>query len=457
MSKITTVNPYDDSIINEYEIYSDEKAENIINDCNKSFDIWRKSDLEERKNIIKKVKEELLDKKEDHANLISEEMGKPITEAGEEVEKCTKLCDYYIENAEGFLKDHVIENDSETKAYVSFQPLGVILAVMPWNFPYWQVFRFAIPTIMAGNTALLKHASNVSGCSLAIEKIFEQASENKNLFRSLIIKSSQVEKIIENKAVKAVTLTGSVPAGRAVAEAAGRNLKKSVLELGGNDPYIILKNADVNSAVRSCVKSKMINGGQSCIAAKRFIVEEDIYDEFTEKLKEAMEKISPDKPKDKNTRLGPMVSIEARNELHEQVLDAIRNGAKCLLGGEIPEGKGALYPTTILTEITKDNPIFDEELFGPVAVIYKVKSEEEAIKLANDSSFGLGSAIFGNDKEKAEELARNEVYSGCCFVNDFAKSDPKLPFGGVKDSGFGRELGEFGIREFVNVKTIVVK
>jgi len=384
------------------------------------------------------------------------EMGKPILESHAEIEKCAWVCNYYSENGENFLAPQIIETDA-SKSYVTFQPLGVILAVMPWNFPFWQVFRFAAPTLMAGNVGILKHSSNVSGCALAIEQIFRDADFPNNAFRTLLINSKKVDPVIENSAVKAVTLTGSTPAGKAVASKAGAMLKKTVLELGGSDPYIILEDADLQKAVNSCSFSRLLNAGQSCIAAKRFVVVKSVLREFQSLLIQKMQNVSWGDPFDENTSLGPMARIDLRDELHQQVVKSVELGANLLLGGQIPPGKGAFYPPTILTDVKSGMPAFDEELFGPVAAIVPAKNENEAIQLANNSVFGLGAAVFTKDIARGEKIAAEMLAAGSCFVNDFVKSDPRLPFGGIKQSGYGRELSDFGIREFVNIKTVYVR
>jgi succinate-semialdehyde dehydrogenase/glutarate-semialdehyde dehydrogenase len=328
---------------------------------------------------------------------------------------------------------------------------------MPWNFPFWQVFRFAAPGLMAGNAGILKHASNVSGCALAIEEVFGEAGFPENLFRTILVPSSQMEDVIRNEKIKAVTLTGSVPAGKAVAKTAGSVLKKTVMELGGSDPYVILEDADLEMSADTCVTARLINGGQSCIAAKRFIVVEKVYDSFEKLFVEKMKSKKMGDPFDESNFIGPQASVPLRDELHQQVEKSIELGAKLLLGGKIPEKEGAWYPPTVLSNVKKRMPAFDEELFGPVAALIKVKDEAEAIEIANDSIFGLGAAVFTQDVKRGEKIAKEKLQAGCCFVNAFVKSDPRLPFGGIKESGYGRELSSFGIREFTNIKTVYVK
>jgi len=391
-----------------------------------------------------------------YALLMAQEMGKPVKDGRAEVEKCAWVCDFYAEQAAQFLKPEVVETEA-SRSFVTFQPLGVVLAVMPWNFPFWQVFRFAAPALMAGNAGVLKHASNVPGCALAIATVFRQAGFPEHLFETLLIGSAQVDAVIEHPLVTAVTLTGSTPAGQAVASKAGALVKKTVLELGGSDPYIILADADIEASVRTCVSSRLINSGQSCIAAKRFIVVESIQKQVEACFVAEMQAARMGDPLDTETTLGPLARHDLRDDLHQQVQASIAKGAHCLLGGTIPEGPGAFYPPTVLTHVSKGMPAYDEELFGPVAAIITVPDEAEAIHVANDSIFGLGAAVFTQDKAKGERLAAQELEAGCCFVNTFVRSDPRLPFGGVKASGYGRELSHYGIKEFVNIKTVYVQ
>ncbi|HXK93193.1 MAG TPA: NAD-dependent succinate-semialdehyde dehydrogenase, partial [bacterium] len=366
------------------------------------------------------------------------------------------VCEYYAENAEKFLAPEPAATEA-SKSYVTFQPIGVVLAVMPWNFPFWQVFRFAAPALMAGNAGVLKHASNVPGCALAIEQIFRDAGFPEHLFRSVLCGSREVAGIIENPRVRAATLTGSTPAGRAVGAKSGERLKKSVLELGGSDPYLILEDADLETAAATCAASRLINSGQSCIAAKRFIVVEPVAERFTELFVESMKAAKVGDPLDEDTQVGPQARHDLRDELHQQVVKTLEQGAKLVLGGEIPDGKGAYYPPTVLTNVKKGMVAYEEELFGPVASIITVRNEEEAIATANDSVFGLGAAVFTQDVARGERIAAEELDAGACFVNTFVRSDPRLPFGGVKESGYGRELAHYGIKEFVNIKTVYVR
>jgi succinate-semialdehyde dehydrogenase/glutarate-semialdehyde dehydrogenase len=397
----------------------------------------------------------LRDRAREFGELMTREMGKPIAGGVSEAEKCAWVCDYYAEHAEAFLADQEVEADAG-RSFVTFRPIGVVLAVMPWNFPFWQVFRFAAPNLMAGNAGVLKHASNVPGCALAIENIFREAGFPEGLFGSLLIPGGRVAGVIEHPLVRAVTLTGSTPAGKAVAAKAGEVLKKTVLELGGSDPYVILEDADLDSAATTCATARLINSGQSCIAAKRFIVVEAVREAFEERFLQAMRAAKMGDPMEEDTVVGPQARDDLRDELHHQVVQSIEAGARCTLGGQIPPGPGAFYPATILTDVGPGMPAYHEELFGPVASIIPAKDEAEALRVANDTSFGLGAAVFTRDVEKGTRIAAEELEAGACFVNAFVRSDPRLPFGGVKESGYGRELSPFGILEFVNIKTVWV-
>jgi succinate-semialdehyde dehydrogenase / glutarate-semialdehyde dehydrogenase len=453
---IEAINPASEEIIRTYEQTTWEQIESILDEMQKTFLRWRETDFAERTKKMKVAARILRDHKDEYARLMADEMGKPLAQGKAEAEKCALCCDYYADNAKKFLAPEVVETDA-SKSFVSYQPLGIVLAVMPWNFPFWQVFRFAAPALMAGNAGLLKHASNVPGCALAIEKIFQDAGFPKDLFRSVLISNDVVARIIEHTDVKAATLTGSTPAGKAVASKAGEVLKKTVLELGGSDPYVILKDADLDSAVDTCVSSRLINGGQSCIAAKRFIVVKEARKNFEDKFVAKMKSKKMGNPLEEGVDVGPQARIDLRNALHRQVVISIEKGARLLLGGTIPDRKGAYYEPTVLTDVKKGMPAYDDELFGPVAAIIPVEDEDEAIRVANDSVFGLGAAVFTQDLKRGEKIAEEKLEAGSCFVNTFVKSDPRLPFGGIKESGYGRELSYFGIREFVNIKTVYIK
>jgi succinate-semialdehyde dehydrogenase/glutarate-semialdehyde dehydrogenase len=451
-----SINPFTGQIIGEYPEYSSVEVEEIISKVDHAFQSWKITGFEQRAVCMKNLQEKLLVNKEKLAGIIVSEMGKIRREAIGEVEKCALVCAYYAENAESFLKIEPIKTEAN-ESYISYQPIGTVLAVMPWNFPFWQVFRFLAPALMAGNTGVLKHASNVSGCSLAIEQLVHEAGFPENVFRTLLIGSKAVKSVIENPLIKAVTLTGSTPAGRSVASAAGYNLKKSVLELGGSDPYLILEDADLETAARLCVTSRLLNAGQSCIGAKRFIIADKVYDRFKDEFVRLMSNSTFGDPLDSQTTIGPLARTDLRDELHQQVVQSVEMGAKVLLGGYIPEGDAPFYPPTVLENVRPGMPAYHEELFGPVAVLFRVNSEIEAIRIANDTVFGLGAGVFTSNITKGKLLAEKGLEAGCIFINDFVKSDPRLPFGGVKESGFGRELSLIGIREFVNVKTILVK
>jgi succinate-semialdehyde dehydrogenase/glutarate-semialdehyde dehydrogenase len=453
---LTSINPANNKIIKQYDEMTASDSSEIILLAHQSFLEWKETSFVHRAELMKNAAKVLRQNSEEYSALMTMEMGKPIAQSRAEVEKCAWVCDYYAENAEKFLTDELIKTEA-TKSFVTYQPLGVILAVMPWNFPFWQVFRFAAPNLMAGNSGVLKHASNVSGCALAIEEVFRKAGFPENLFRTLLVSSKNVKAIIEDEKIQAVTLTGSVPAGRSVASIAGNSIKKTVMELGGSDPYVILEDADLEKAAMSCVNSRLINAGQSCIAAKRFIIVEKVYDEFERLYLDFMSRKKMGDPLDEKNDLGPQASIQLRDELHDQVLRSLQRGAKLLLGGNIPDLDGAYYPPTVLSNVKPGIAAFDEELFGPVAALIKAKDQDEAIELANKSIFGLGAAVFTNDQDRGERIAKEKLNAGCCFVNDFVKSDPRLPFGGIKESGYGRELSPFGIREFVNIKTVYIK
>jgi succinate-semialdehyde dehydrogenase/glutarate-semialdehyde dehydrogenase len=404
---------------------------------------------------MKVLSESLEKNKENLAKLMALEMGKPLAQGRSEVEKCAWLCSYYADKAEGFLNDEYVQTDA-SKSYVSYQPLGVILSIMPWNFPFWQVLRFSAPALMAGNGVILKHSENTSTCALAIEKMIQKAGFPADLFHTILVDKSDMQPVVQHKGIAAVTLTGSTKAGKSVAAQAGKVLKKTVLELGGSDPYLILEDADLELASMICANSRLLNSGQTCVAAKRFIVVESVYEKFLEFFTSKLQDRTVGNPFDEGVNVGPMARHDFRDELHRQVKESIDAGAIAEFGCEIPNEPGAFYPISLLTNVAPGMPAYDEELFGPVAAVIKVGSEEEAIRVANDTNFGLGAAIFSRDVDRAEKIAADQLQAGCCFVNTLVKSDPRLPFGGIKDSGYGRELGLYGIREFVNIKTVWV-
>src|SRR5207249_553564 len=452
---IEAINPANGEVIATYDEMAPGTVKTIVEDVHKAFLEWRRASFGERARPMRQTAEILRTEASNFARLMAREMGKPLRDGVAEAQKCATACDFYAENAERFLARETVATDAR-KSFVTFNPLGVILAVMPWNFPFWQVFRFAAPSLMAGNAAVLKHSANVPGCALAIEEIVRRAGFPENLFRTLMIGSRQVEAVIEHPLIRAATLTGSGAAGRAVARKAGELLKKTVLELGGSDPYLVLEDADVDLAADVCTRGRLINSGQSCIAAKRFIVVDKVRQPFESRFVDRMRAARMGDPMQEDTQVGPQARHDLRDALHAQVEASIAKGAKCLLGGELPDGRGAFYPPTVLTNVRKGMPAYDEELFGPVAAVIPVKNEDEAIATANDSSFGLGGAIITRDLARGERIAAELIDSGCVFVNEAVRSDARLPFGGIKESGYGRELSTYGIKEFVNIKTVYV-
>ncbi len=453
---IATINPATGETLKTFTPLTDAEIETKLALAQSTFEQYRYTTFEERSQWLNRAADILEKDKLKFAQIMTTEMGKPLQSAIAEAEKCAKVCRFYAEKASEFLADVVIDSDA-SKSYVAYQPLGVILAVMPWNFPFWQVFRFAAPALMAGNVGILKHASNVPQCALAIASIFDQAGFPQGAFQTLLIGASQVKAIIEDDRVKAATLTGSEPAGAALASAAGQQIKKVVLELGGSDPFIVLDSANLEEAVSIGIKARMLNNGQSCIAAKRFIVAESIADRFQEQLLAQFQALTVGDPLEKTTDIGPLATATIRSELDQQVKKAIKDGAKVLIGGEpITDRPGNYYPPTILTNIPVDSPTTQEEFFGPVALLFKVKDIDEAITLANQIPFGLGASAWTSNESESKRLIA-EIEAGAVFINGMVKSDPRLPFGGIKRSGYGRELSSQGIHEFVNVKTVWIK
>lgn len=450
---LTSINPVSGETIATYEKMTIDQAKETIEKSHLAFQSWKNTTFEYRSDLLMSVADVLEKRKEEFATLMMNEMGKVWKAGVAEIEKCAWVCRYYAENGKDFLQDERVKTDLD-ESIISYQPIGVIMAIMPWNYPFWQVFRFAAPTLMAGNTGVLKHASSVTGCSLAIEDIFREAGFPGDVFRSLLVSGPEMEDLIAHDKVRAATLTGSTKAGQSVAATAGKYLKKTVLELGGSDPYLILYDADITLAAKACVDGRLLNSGQSCIAAKRFIVVDSVYDEFIAAFTAEMKSRKLGMPDDESTEIGPQASIKLRDKLHGQVRRSVEAGAKCILGGEIPDKAGAWYPATILTEVKEGMVAYSEELFGPVAIVIRASDEDEAITIANDSDFGLGGAVFTRNVERGKVIARDKIDSGAVFVNAFTKSDPRMPFGGVKQSGYGRELSRFGIHEFVNIKTI---
>ncbi len=453
---IKTINPATADLIAEYPEMPLQEANAAVDAAHVAYLDWRRKSIEERAKPMKRVAELLRERSRELAKLMASEMGKPITQGMAEANKCALVCDYYADNAKDFLKPEAVPMDSG-KGMIVFQPIGVIMAIMPWNFPFWQVFRFIAPAFMAGNAGVLKHASNVPGCALAIETLMKDAGFPENLFRTLLIGSKAVNEVLEHPNIRAATLTGSELAGRAVARKAGELLKKTVLELGGSDAYLILDDADVEKAAEVSTKARLINSGQSCIAGKRFIVVEPLRGRFETLFVEKMKAAKVGDPMNEDTVVGPMARHDLRDDLHGQVEDSVGKGARILCGGKIPDDIGAYYPPTVLTDVAKGMAAYGEELFGPVAAIIPAADEAEAIRIANDSEFGLGGGVITSDLERGERIAVEEIEAGAVFVNDQVASDPKLPFGGIKNSGYGRELSHYGIKEFVNIKTVVVR
>ena len=447
-----SINPATGELIREYRDHSPQDVLKIIENVHVEWLTWKERTFEDRAALMIKAARFLRMKKEEYARLITMEMGKLIKESMAEIEKCAWAFEFYANHAAGMLKDEVIETDAH-HSFVTFQPMGVILAVMPWNFPFWQVIRFAAPSLMAGNAAVLKHASNVPGCALAVEQIFHEAGFPQNVFRTLMIPSGDVDAVISHPLIAAVTLTGSEAAGSHVASVAAKHIKKSVLELGGADPFIVLDDADMDMAVDTAVKARMVNMGQSCIAAKRFIVMDSVVQQFEKSMKSAFESLRIGDPMDPETQVGPMARQDMVDEIELQVSSSVAAGARLVTGGHRPDRQGCYFEPTILCDVVEGMPVFSQETFGPVASIITVRDEEEAVRIANVSEFGLGGCVWTRDLKRGEKIAR-QVETGAIFVNEMTRSDPRLPFGGIKKSGYGRELSSYGIKEFVNIKTI---
>jgi succinate-semialdehyde dehydrogenase/glutarate-semialdehyde dehydrogenase len=449
---IASINPTTGETLKTFEALSAEQIEEKLQLAADTFRTYCRTSLEERARMMTRAADILESDKNALAKIMTTEMGKPIKAAVSEAEKCAWVCRYYAENAQRHLADQIVETNAG-KSYVKFQPLGPVLAVMPWNFPFWQVFRFAAPALMAGNVGLLKHASNVPQCALAIEEIFTRAGFPQGAFQTLLIGADAVEGILNDERVAAATLTGSEPAGRSVASIAGKQIKKTVLELGGSDPFIVMPSANLDEAVTTAVKARTINNGQSCIAAKRFIVAKEIYEEFERRFVDQMRALRIGDPMEESTDIGPLATPQIVNDLEEQVQKAVAAGARVLTGGKRPDRPGNFFEPTVLVNLDLKAPVSCEEIFGPVAMLFRASGIDEAIQIANSTPFGLGSSAWTNDsKEQAQFI--EELEAGSVFINGMVASDPRLPFGGVKHSGYGRELAEFGIREFVNIKTV---
>jgi succinate-semialdehyde dehydrogenase/glutarate-semialdehyde dehydrogenase len=449
---LRSINPYTNEVIKEFEEFPDKKVENLLIQSGEAFEKWKRTKPEYRRSLMENAAGYLRSNINEYAESITSEMGKTLKESKAEVEKCALVCEYYAKNAEGFLKDEPAETDADI-SYVQFEPLGTILGIMPWNFPFWQVFRFAVPTLMAGNTVLLKHASNVQICAQNIEDIFTGSGFPPGVFQNLVLGSGRVEKVIKHDCIKAVSLTGSEFAGQKVAETAGREIKKTILELGGSNAFVVLEDANIQKAVETGIKARMQNAGQSCIAAKRFIIHEKVSDKFIDLFLEGVKTLKTGDPAKENTDLGPLASIQQAEKVEQQVSRSVEMGARLIEGGIRDK---AFYQPTVLTDVRPGMPVFDEEVFGPVAPVIIAKDTADAIALANQTNFGLGVSLFTNDMEKACKLA-HEFHDGAVFINSLVKSDPRLPFGGTKHSGYGRELAVQGIREFVNIKTVFIK
>ncbi|PCI30518.1 MAG: succinate-semialdehyde dehydrogenase [SAR324 cluster bacterium] len=449
-----SINPSTNLLICEYPEHSPEQVREIICSAEQDWQSWKNLDFSVRASLMRNLSALLLEKKEELADLITQEMGKISSEALTEIDKCSRICLYYAENTENLLKDELVTTRYK-KSYTTFQPLGLILAVMPWNFPFWQVIRCMAPALMSGNGGILKHATNVSGCALELEKLFREAGFPKNIFRTLLVPNEGVAEIIAHKAIKAVTLTGSERAGSAVAQFSGKMLKKTILELGGSDPFIVLEDANIEKAVDAAIRSRMYNTGQACTAAKRFVIVEKVATEFLRKLKSGMEALIIGNPSQESTQVGPLARPDLLKNLDSQVKRSLEQGADLLLGGVALETRGNFYPPTILTNVTEDMPVFKEETFGPVSAVIVVKNEAEAIRVANASEYGLSCSLWTEDTERGERIA-HQIESGSVYINCATSSVPQLPFGGIKRSGYGRELSAYGLKEFLNIRSICI-
>ncbi len=450
------VNPATGEAVESYEDHSEADVDEALDRATETFPEWKERPLREREQLLEDAGEVLRENKREYAEIMAREMGKPIDQGVSEVEKCAWACDHYAENASSYLEPEHHPSPPGATVKTVYEPLGPVLAVMPWNFPFWQVFRFAAPYVTAGNVGLLKHASNVPGCAMAIEEVFREAGYPEGVFQSLLIPSDLVDDVIEDDRLRAATLTGSGPAGQSVAATAGENLKKTVLELGGSDPFVVLDDADVDAAAETGAWARNQNAGQSCIAAKRFIVHADVYDDFLDRFVDEIESLTVGDPTDEDVDVGPQARQDLMEDLHEQVEDSVEAGATVVTGGEPMDREGAFYPPTVLTDVPEGCPADDEELFGPVAAVWEVADDDAAVEKANDTQFGLGASVWTEDRERGEGIARR-IDAGCTYVNQLVKSDPRVPFGGVKESGYGRELSEAGIHEFVNRKTVWVE
>ncbi|MGP5532219.1 NAD-dependent succinate-semialdehyde dehydrogenase [Psychrobacter celer] len=456
MADITTVNPATGENIEEYNYMSNDEVNQIVDASHQAFLKWRKTSHEERAKVISSIGETLMRYKEELSRLMTKERGKLYSQSLQEIDLCKAICDYTAEKGVTALADDERDIENMKKGIVTYQPIGVIYGMQPWNFPAYQVFRYAIANLMAGNSILLKHAANVTGSGLLIEKIFHESDLPNDLFRTILIDHDQSEILIGHDKVRGVTLTGSDGAGSVVGQQAAKAIKKVVLELGSNDAFIVLEDADLDLAVETCTQARLINNGETCVAAKRFIVVDGVYDEFRQRIIDKFQSKQSGDPMDDSSDLGPLARKDLQEKLHEQVEDSVKKGATIAVGGELPEGKGSFYPPTILENVKKGQPAYDDELFGPVASLIRAKDQEDALRIANDSRYGLGGAIFSKDEEKAIRLASEQFDTGMVYINGYGLANPALPFGGVKNSGYGREHGGFGIKEFVNIKAVHV-
>ncbi|SDR90812.1 NAD-dependent succinate-semialdehyde dehydrogenase [Gramella sp. MAR_2010_147] len=453
---LKTLNPVNGKTIKEYKMMTGDEMNTAVKSCHEAFLKWKAKPVEDRAKIISNIGKKLAEHKDELVKLMTNEMGKLLKQGEQEVDLCSGICDYTAKNGPKSLKDEERELPEGGKGFITYSPLGVIYGIQPWNFPSYQVVRYSIANLMAGNGVLLKHAESVTGTALLLEKIYQEAGLPENLFKVLLISHDQSDAVIENKLVRGVTLTGSPDAGKIIGKKAGENLKKTVLELGSNDAYIVLEDADIDLAVKTCVQGRLYNNGETCVAAKRFIVVDKVYDKFKEGFVEQMSNIKAGDPTKEDSDIGPMAREDLRDELHEQVEESVKKGAEILCGGKMPDGEGFFYPATVLGNLKPGMPAYDDELFGPVASLIKAKDADDAMQIANSSRFGLGGGIFSKDEKKARELAQNHFDTGMVFINSFGLAKPNMPFGGVKDSGYGREHGTFGLHEFVNVKAVML-
>ena len=456
MADITTINPATEEEIANYDYMSESQVNDIIDASHQAFLEWRKTSPKQRAEVIRSIADSLMAHKEELAKLMTEERGKLYSHSLQEVDLCKQICDYTAEHGISALAEDEREAEGLKKGIVTYQPIGIIYGIQPWNYPAYQVFRYTIANLMAGNSVLLKHASNVTGTALLIEKIFQDSDLPKDLFRTLIISHDQSNEVIDHDKVRGVTLTGSDTAGRVVAQQAAKAIKKTVLELGSNDAFIVLEDADLDLAVETCAHARLYNNGETCIAAKRFVVVDSVYDDFKERIIAKFKEYTVGSPLDEASKIGPMSSVSQRDNLHQQVEESVKKGATITLGGQIADGKGAYYPATILENVEPGQPAYDDELFGPVASLIRAKDADDALRIANDSRYGLGGAIFSKDEDKAVQLATEYFDTGMVYINGYDLVHPALPFGGVKDSGYGREHSGFGVKEFVNIKAIHV-